>query len=34
MDRVIARERHMGSHGMAAADYPALIEDVRSGRST
>ncbi len=33
MDRVIARELDvLGSHGMAAADYPALLEDVRSGR--
>lgn len=33
MDRVIAWELDvLGSHGMAAADYPALLGDITSGR--
>lgn len=33
MSRVIAWELDvLGSHGMAAADYPALLDDVASGR--
>jgi alcohol dehydrogenase len=33
MDRVIAYELDLlGSHGMAAADYPALLELVAAGR--
>lgn len=33
MDRVIAWELDvLGSHGMAAADYPAMLEEVVSGR--
>ena len=33
MDRVVAQELEIyGSHGMAAHDYPALLDLVRSGR--
>ncbi|MBR7743960.1 alcohol dehydrogenase catalytic domain-containing protein [Phycicoccus sp. BSK3Z-2] len=33
MERVIGWELDvLGSHGMAASDYPALLDDVRSGR--
>ena len=33
LDRVIGWELDvLGSHGMAAADYPALLEDVVTGR--
>ncbi len=33
MDRVIGWELDvLGSHGMAAADYPAMLEDVVAGR--
>jgi alcohol dehydrogenase len=32
-DLVVARELHVaGSHGMAAADYPAMLELVADGR--
>ena len=35
MDRVIGWELDvLGSHGMAAADYPAMLEDVVRGRLT
>jgi alcohol dehydrogenase len=33
MDRVIAHELEIyGSHGMAAADYPAMLDEIASGR--
>lgn len=33
MDRVIARELEIyGSHGMAAADYPAMLAEIATGR--
>ncbi len=33
MERVISRELDvLGSHGMAASDYPALLDDVATGR--
>ena len=33
MERVIGRELDvLGSHGMAASDYPALLDDVATGR--